>query len=96
MGTRILLRGHVQMTSVRRGGGGVSQFLTIRGGGCVISILKILTGGGGGSEIPKIRLTSFVHSPQGKGLAIRYRFLQENQNLKENCCCHSKPLGVAV
>ena len=35
------------MTSVLRGGGGVSQFLTIRGGGCVISILKILTGGGG-------------------------------------------------
>ena len=35
------------MTSVLRGGGGVSQFLTIGGGGCVISILKILTGGGG-------------------------------------------------
>ena len=40
-------RGHVQMTSVLRGGGGVSQFLTIGGGGCVISILEILTGGGG-------------------------------------------------
>ena len=51
------------MTSVLRGGGGVSQFLTIGGGGCVISILEILTGGGGGSKIPKIRLTSFVHGP---------------------------------
>ena len=57
--------GHVQMTSVRRGGRGVSKFLTIRGGGCVISILTILTGGGGGSKIPKIRLTSFVHGPLG-------------------------------
>ena len=34
------------MTSVFRGEG-VSQFLTIGGGGCVISILEILTGGGG-------------------------------------------------
>ena len=33
------IRGHVQMTSVLRGEGGVSQFLTIGGGGCVISIL---------------------------------------------------------
>ena len=41
------IRGHVQMTSVLRGGGGVSQFMTIEGGGCVISILEILTGGGG-------------------------------------------------
>ena len=30
-----------------QGGRGVSQFLTIGGGGCVISILEILTGGGG-------------------------------------------------
>ena len=52
------------MTSVLRGEGGVSQFLTIRGGGCVISILKILTGGGGGSKIPKITLTSFVLGPK--------------------------------
>ena len=29
----------------------------------MISILTILTGGGGGSKIPKIRLTSFVHGP---------------------------------
>ena len=35
------------MMSVLREGGGVSQFLTIGGGGCVISILEILTGGGG-------------------------------------------------
>ena len=48
----ICLRGHVQMTSVLGGGGGVSQFLTIGGGGCVISILEILTGGGG-VENPK-------------------------------------------
>ena len=45
----------------------VSQFLTLGGGGCVISILKILTGGGGGSKILKIRLTSFVHGPKGEG-----------------------------
>ena len=32
---------------------GVSQFLTIGGGGCVISILEILTGGGGGVENPE-------------------------------------------
>ena len=48
-----------------QGGRGVSKFLTIRGGGCVISILTILTGGGGRSKIPKIRLTSFVHGPLG-------------------------------
>ena len=48
-----------------QGGGGVSQFLTLGGGGCVISILYILTGGGG-VKIPKIRLTSFVHGPKGK------------------------------
>ena len=48
------IRGHVQMTSVLRGeGGGVSQFLTIGGGGCVISILEILTGGGGGVKNPE-------------------------------------------
>ena len=29
----------------------------------MISILEILTGGGGGSKILKIRLTSFVHGP---------------------------------
>ena len=58
------------MTSVRRGGGGVSKFLTIRGGGCVISILTILTGGGGGSKIPKIRLTSFVHGPKEVGYRL--------------------------
>ena len=46
-----------------QGGRGVSLFLTIEEGGCVISILEILTGGGGGSKIPKIRLTSFVHGP---------------------------------
>ena len=45
-----------------QGGGGVSQLLTIGGGGCVISILKILTWGGG-SKIPKITMTSFVHGP---------------------------------
>ena len=32
----------------------------------MISILEILTGGGGGSKIPKIRLTSFVHGPYGE------------------------------
>ena len=37
------IRGHVQMKSVLRGG----VLLTIGGGGCVISILEILTGGGG-------------------------------------------------
>ena len=41
------LRGHVQMTSVLSGGRGGSQILTIGGGGCVIPILEILTGGGG-------------------------------------------------
>ena len=46
-----------------QGGEGVSQFLTIGGGGCVISIKGE---GEGGSKIPKIRLASFVHGPMPK------------------------------
>ena len=40
-------RGHSQMTSAVRGREGGGRFLTIGGGGCVISILRILTRGEG-------------------------------------------------
>ena len=46
--------GHAQMTSAERGREGGTQILTVGGGGCVISIVKILTRGGRGSKIPKI------------------------------------------
>ena len=51
------------MTSAERGREGGTQILTIGGGGCVISIVEILTRGGRGSKIPKIYLTSFVNGP---------------------------------
>ena len=41
-----------------QGGGGLAKF-DKRNGGCMISILKILTKGGG-SKIPKIKLMLFV------------------------------------
>ena len=41
------IRGHSQMTSAVRGREGGGRFLTIGGGGCVISILRILTRGEG-------------------------------------------------
>ena len=41
------VRGHAQMTSAERGREGGTQILTVGGGGCVISIVKILTRGEG-------------------------------------------------
>ena len=47
MNKRVLGLGPCTNDVSTQGGGGVSQFLTMGGGGCVISILEILTGGGG-------------------------------------------------
>ena len=46
-------RGHAQMTSAERGREGGTQILTVGGGGCVISIVTILTRGGGGQKSQK-------------------------------------------
>ena len=48
-----LAGGHSQMMSAVRGREGGGRFLTIGGGGCVISILRILTRGGGGPKSRK-------------------------------------------
>ena len=47
------VRGHAQMTSAERGREGGTQILTVGGGGCVISIVKILTRGGEGVKNPE-------------------------------------------
>ena len=41
------------MTSAERGREGGTQILTVGGGGCVISIVTILTRGGGGVKNPE-------------------------------------------
>ena len=53
----IRVRGRSQMTSALRGREGGGRFLTIGGGGCVISILRILTRGGGGGGPKSVKFS---------------------------------------
>ena len=53
--------GHVQMTSVLRGGRGGWPISDDRRGR--LRDLYTINSDGGGSKIPKIRLTSFIHGP---------------------------------
>ena len=58
----------------------------------MISILEILTGGGGGSKIPKIRLTSFVHGPLASVSFIMYvRSLENFSDCDTFLCIHFRP-----
>ena len=72
--SEIPVGGHAQMTSAERGREGGTQILTVGGGGCVISIVIILTRGGEGVKNPENLADVICEWPLSKRLIPFFSF----------------------